>query len=411
MMMRDAYMRLSLVQISKGSKRPEVCSYQAALAAAGYYSGKVDGWFGKGTHGRLDEVGKPKDGLIRFQADNGLRPDGIIGPRTATVLLRQVQAAGWRPNPIRQIQALIAWYETGSTQDAYGMSEPDIGDGAGANYGVVQHNSFGSVEHLLKLAGEDLLLELYRKSDKKVPNQTLQSWFGSVPGIAAQNRYFSEVIVQVAKRQMKDLPELCKWKDDPELYPYWERALLLFCDTVVQNGSMWSSYSKPFWVNTDGVNKYGPRHNLMELYTGEWWDQLLSKYIPYEELKSLWLPELKRQEVAHPGDTKTAMRETNKALCRRIMEEKILISDPVSKLVLLAQWRARTSSPAWWYIAVAPRRMLDATGHGTVNGGEIDLVLDYRLGVPRDAPQSPATTRDTFIESEHADLLADAGID
>lgn len=476
--MRSDYQRLSLVQLSKGSKRPEVFSVEGALAVLGYYRGGEDGWFGKGLHGGRDAHGKAASGLIKFQADNGLQDDGILGKRTATVLVRQATEAGWKPDLVRQIQALITYYEVTTTKDAYGMSEADIGDGAGANYGFMQTNNLGSVVHVLKLAGANHLIPVYQGKDKdeaarkawlktpglerrapalrkiavkaaseleiklaelapladwedvpamasywedavavfsrayiEVPNPTIQSWYGSAPGIDAQNRYFAEVVLQVARRQMKDLPELAGWEGHPDLHRYWERAFLLFCDTTIQNGGMWSSYARPFWKDMVGSERYSARHNVAELFKGKWWDELLGEYIPYETLKELWWAELKRQQEAHPDSGRKANRNANRSLCRRIMEENIPDSDPVSKLVLLAQWRSRTSSPKWWYQAVASRRMTDATGHGTVNRAEIDLVADYHLGVPREAPDSPMTIRETFIKDTHADILEKHGLD
>jgi len=479
MMMKHDYQRLSLVQLRKGCKRPEVGLLQSAMAHLGYYKGAIDNWFGRATQGRQGSDGRPVDGLVRFQADHGLDQDGVAGKITQTLLLRQAEAAGWKPELRLQIQSVITYFETSTTMDAYGMSESDIGDGAGANYGFMQSNSLGSVEHVLKLAGAEHLVDVYRGSGKSeewirewlvrpgvaqrsptirkianrareelkieeddmpgieewagrpdlakywrdaiedfprayldIPNPTIQSWFGSVKGIEAQDVYFDEVVLRVAKRQMKDLPEICDWEGHPKLHRYWERALLLFCDTVIQNGGMWSSYARPFWKDTVGVDSYPPRHKLMELYTGTWWDGLLGKYIPYKDLKELWWAELKRQEAAHEGKPRTAKRAANRELCRRIMEENIPEDDPVSKLVLLAQWRARTSSPKWWYIAVACRRMLDATGHGVVNGATIDLVADYRLGVQRDPDEkSPGRTiRETYLKDHHADILEKLGI-
>ena len=45
---------------------------QAALKAAGFYNGKVDGKIGAGT----------KAAVIQFQRSQGLNPDGVIGPKT-----------------------------------------------------------------------------------------------------------------------------------------------------------------------------------------------------------------------------------------------------------------------------------------------------------------------------------------
>ena len=47
-------------------------SLQTALKNAGYYNGAIDGKIGSGT----------KDAIRRFQADNGLKTDGVSGRNT-----------------------------------------------------------------------------------------------------------------------------------------------------------------------------------------------------------------------------------------------------------------------------------------------------------------------------------------
>ena len=61
------------IALSKiGSTGSEVRNIQTRLRSWGYYSGSVDGIYGRNT----------MKAVMRFQANNGLTPDGIAGPRT-----------------------------------------------------------------------------------------------------------------------------------------------------------------------------------------------------------------------------------------------------------------------------------------------------------------------------------------
>lgn len=55
-----------------GSQGPMVEFLQNILIYLGFYSGEIDGIFGQDT----------KNAVVQFQRQNGLTPDGIIGPRT-----------------------------------------------------------------------------------------------------------------------------------------------------------------------------------------------------------------------------------------------------------------------------------------------------------------------------------------
>jgi len=73
-----------------GSRGPNVKLIQSLLARIGYNPGAVDGIFGQHT----------RDAVIDFQVDNGLVPDGIVGPATwriAEVFLRGYSTYTVRP--------------------------------------------------------------------------------------------------------------------------------------------------------------------------------------------------------------------------------------------------------------------------------------------------------------------------
>lgn len=59
-----------------GDKNNTVKEIQTALNQKGYYNGAIDGIFGNGT----------KEAVIKFQAENNLEADGIVGEKTATAL-------------------------------------------------------------------------------------------------------------------------------------------------------------------------------------------------------------------------------------------------------------------------------------------------------------------------------------
>ncbi|KPU27453.1 cell wall hydrolase [Caloranaerobacter sp. TR13] len=59
-----------------GSRGSDVKQVQSRLLKWGYYTGRVDGIYGAGTY----------RAVRRFQRKNGLKVDGVVGPRTAAAL-------------------------------------------------------------------------------------------------------------------------------------------------------------------------------------------------------------------------------------------------------------------------------------------------------------------------------------
>lgn len=366
--------RFSKANIKATTKRPEVFLYQGALKELGFYSGVVDGWFGKGS----------ASAVKAFQEKNSLGSDGIIGKRTATELIKQAVDAGFKPDLLLRIMSVITFYEVSNRKDAFGMAEDDIGDSAGANYGFMQCNSHGSVVSVLKLAGRGDLINQYNAAPKAVVNPAIQDWFGSAEGIETQVKYFRERIVNIAMRELHDFGCFDSWENDTSMTKYWERAVLLFCDSVIQNGTMWSGSRRPFWKDMVGAEKYSKSKNVQELYDGEWWDEMLGDYIKYADFKELWWAENEKQEKV-TDDTSKARKATTIAVAKHIATELIPDNDPQAKLVLLAQLRSRSSWEKYWFIAVGSRRITDATGHSFshpehhVNGAAVDLSEDYYI--------------------------------
>lgn len=75
--------------LREGNTTPseEVRMLQRDLADIHYFAGKIDGYFGRRT----------KAAVIAFQSDNGLKPDGIVGPITREALRNA------EPRPLRDV--------------------------------------------------------------------------------------------------------------------------------------------------------------------------------------------------------------------------------------------------------------------------------------------------------------------
>ena len=62
--------------LKKGDSGPEVANLQKTLQAAGYFDGKATGFYGSLTRAAVK----------KFQAENNLKVDGIVGPKTLSAL-------------------------------------------------------------------------------------------------------------------------------------------------------------------------------------------------------------------------------------------------------------------------------------------------------------------------------------
>ena len=70
--------------IVKGNTYGNVAAVQARLATRGYYRSTIDGKWGSGT----------TSAVKRFQSDNGLKADGIVGTTTANRLKVKLPVTG-----------------------------------------------------------------------------------------------------------------------------------------------------------------------------------------------------------------------------------------------------------------------------------------------------------------------------
>lgn len=71
------FQTFSVLSLSKhGSTGEEVIAIQTRLNELGYFNGEIDGVFGS----------KTKSAVVKFQKDNNLTPDGIVGSKTLQAL-------------------------------------------------------------------------------------------------------------------------------------------------------------------------------------------------------------------------------------------------------------------------------------------------------------------------------------
>lgn len=88
--------------LTMGSRGERVALIQQRLKEWGYYTGDVDGVFGRGTY----------NAVVRFQRQNGLSVDGQVGKRTATAmgvpLTGTVSASLYRESELSLLARLVS---------------------------------------------------------------------------------------------------------------------------------------------------------------------------------------------------------------------------------------------------------------------------------------------------------------
>lgn len=88
--------------LSMGSRGERVALIQQRLKDWGYYSGDVDGIFGRGTH----------NAVVRFQRQNGLAVDGQVGKKTAAAmgisLTGSISASLYRESELSLLARLVS---------------------------------------------------------------------------------------------------------------------------------------------------------------------------------------------------------------------------------------------------------------------------------------------------------------
>lgn len=183
-----------------GTQRPLVMGIQEALEI------KQDGFWGKDTEFHVRE----------WQKNNGKEINGIINAKTLQELLPKM-------NLKYKILEVIACFEIGMpvyTPKAWGKVT-EIDDGAGKNYGVMQHNKFGSLQIM----------------QKKYGFQDPEKFYGSVKGAQAQLEYFENYILNKAIKFAQKYDMMT------------DREILMVCDSIVQGGSETPTRAPRSWEN------------------------------------------------------------------------------------------------------------------------------------------------------------------
>ncbi len=234
----------------RGSKGKEVERIQRKLKKLGYYLGPIDGDFGGGT----------ESAVKRFQRDNNLKVDGIVGEITWNALFNtKIKKPKIEKEPlIYRCFALIGTFETGrGIPDCFAGITGDF-DGQGLSFGVLQWN-FGqdSLQPLLKEMIEkhreiienifneyfpvletalnskkEELMEFVRSIQHPVKHFIYEPWRGMFKTLG-RTKEFQDIEVKYAQNLYKKAIELVKE------YELWsERAVALMFDIKTQNGSI-----------------------------------------------------------------------------------------------------------------------------------------------------------------------------
>ncbi|MBE9115083.1 peptidoglycan-binding protein [Lusitaniella coriacea LEGE 07157] len=90
--------------LGEGSQGSGVRSLQQRLRGLGYYNGAVNGIFDRAT----------KNAVIRFQEAQGLKPDGVVGPRTFALLGTAASARQAQPSQTRPTEPEVNYLGQGS---------------------------------------------------------------------------------------------------------------------------------------------------------------------------------------------------------------------------------------------------------------------------------------------------------
>ena len=124
----------SYKRLKKGSRGAAVKTLQTELKNQGYYSGKIDGIYGKGT----------VSAVKAFQKKNGLKPDGIAGPLTQAKLYENKTKA----EPAAQVDTVN---ETKTQTGQAAADEPSVPESALSFLQGIR-NSSGAVNGTLMLS-------------------------------------------------------------------------------------------------------------------------------------------------------------------------------------------------------------------------------------------------------------------
>lgn len=125
-----------------GSVGDDVRKLQAKLKDLGLYAGPIDGIFGGAT----------ELAVRKFQKKNGLKVDGIVGPKTYSLLLSEEEPSRTEILPLDlRCLTLTGTFETGRPPPECFSAITGNFDGQGISFGALQWNfGQGSLQVLLK---------------------------------------------------------------------------------------------------------------------------------------------------------------------------------------------------------------------------------------------------------------------
>jgi len=297
------------------------------------------------------------DRIEKVQRESNNTVDGIVGTDTWGALVKP--GMPYPPLMIRVLSA-IGHVETGHKQEGFGVVIGEIGDGAGNNFGPMQINDRGSLDSVLKLAGQDELSSRYSKyrgtNKEKQFRSSVASFVGSYEGIDAQLQYFKD------KYYRLDLVDgvFNSLGLKPSEFPaQYEKAIHLVTDIMVQGGNFYGSYRFPY---VDKMKKY-------------WSTEGVGRHVSLDELNDVILKVSKQ----------STFKEVNMGLVVLVLSKlnSAHISDATKlsyALVAIALLRSYCSREKY-ADRVAIRKMAIAKGQGTIHGEHLDFEEDFGIGV------------------------------
>lgn len=298
-----------------------------------------DGIFGRGT----------EKAVVEFQRAYGLDTDGMVGPNTWSAVLAEADKSGsWAHHfPLMfRIMEWVAWVETGGVADSFGFAEGDIGDGAGANYGVIQYNSRGSMRRLLKAYAPSLYHD-YAKDPAGVVDD-VRSWMRSQEGIKAQVSDFKIHIYDRARSWIQQRMIVDQASAD------MENCWCELADMFVQHGSATSPYRTPDWCE---YSKWVSRKELP----------------PQTSEAALLVMREKPEELGDPLSDNEAILET-------FLDLAYQRKCPAWSVGLIIGLLRGSCSKPKYADAVLHRRWCIGYGRGTVHGSEVSMYDDFGIG-------------------------------
>jgi len=182
----------------KGIHRPMVMGIQEVITA------DIDGFFGD----------KTTQGVKDFQKSRGMKVTGVVDNSTLLEMYPDMSDK-------YKILEVVACFEVGipaECKNAWGKTTT-IDDNAGKNYGVLQHNRFGTLQTMRKKFGfED-------------PG----TWYGTPEGARGQLWYFETKILSTAT-------DFAHQIGDPS-----SLTIFMLCDAITQGGGIYPTKPPVLW--------------------------------------------------------------------------------------------------------------------------------------------------------------------